>query len=123
MQPNLSTHAKYFFDIRSKTFIIYDKSLITLISRDETRTADLGKQHAITQLAYSPVKNILLFLTHDNHFFAHFINHKTQLLLRKDVKKQAIFAWIYGREGIDFFLAEHSAIRYYKIEEEKKNIK
>lgn len=83
----------------------------------------MGKQHPIVQLSYNPTKNILVFLTHDGHLIAHFVTHKTQLVIKKDFKKESMFGWIIGNPNIDFFIAEHSNIRLFKIDEEKKAFK
>lgn len=83
----MTKFAKYFYDVRSRTLIVYDQTLVYILSKEETRVTDLGKQHAIVQLIYNPIKNILLFTTHDGYLLAHFINHKTQLTLKKDIKK------------------------------------
>lgn len=58
---------------------------------------------------------MLVFMTHDGYLLAHFINHKTQLTLKKDLKKECIFGWIYGRDNIDLFIAEASGVRVMKI--------
>lgn len=66
---------------------------------------------------------MLVFMTHDGLLMAHFITHKTQLTLKKDMKKESIFGWIYGRDNIDLFIAEASGLRIMKVEEEKKSVK
>lgn len=117
IKQKLSKYSKYFYDIRSKTVLIYDNTLIYIISREETRVTDLGKQYAIVQLIYNPYKNILVFITHDGNVVAHFVTQKTQLPIRKDVRKQGIFGWVYGRELLDLFIADCGGVRLYKIDE------
>lgn len=40
-------------------------------------------------MVYNPIphKNILVFQTHDGLLYAHFINYKTQFVIKKDLKK------------------------------------
>lgn len=57
------------------------------MSGEETRVTDLGKQYPIVQLIYNPYKNILVFITHDGHAVAHFVTQKTQLTIKKELKK------------------------------------
>lgn len=58
-------------------------------------------------MVYNPIphKNILVFQTHDGLLYAHFINYKTQFVIKKDLKKESIFGWVFGRNNMDLFIA------------------
>jgi hypothetical protein len=44
--------------------------------------------------------------------------------MKKDVKKAVLFDWIYGVPTIaQFFLADESGVRLYKVDEDKKTFK
>ena len=66
---------------------------------------------------------MLVFLTHDGELYAHFISHKTQLVVKKHIKSEILFDFVYGKEQIDMFIAENSGVKLYKIDDEKKNFR
>lgn len=67
---------------------------------------------------------MVAFLTAEGHLYAHFTASKTQVLIRKDLKKVFILDWVYSAQAtFSFFLAEEGGVRLYRVEEEKKQVK
>jgi len=67
----------------------------------------LGKQYVITDLVYNFEKNIIVFATIDGLLNLHFIHTKTQIIIKKDIKKPILFDWIYDSGGVcNFFIAD-----------------
>jgi hypothetical protein len=61
---------------------------------------NLGKQFLISQLAYHSERDILIFLTAEGQLYAQFLNIKTLIVIKKEVKKPIIFDWVYGVSNI-----------------------
>ena len=75
-------------------------------------------------MVYNPLKNILVFLTSDGYLYGHFISGKTQFVMKKGVKSWILFDWVYeAGSNVDLFLVDHSGVKFFKVEEEKKNFK
>ena len=66
----------------------------------------------------------MLFLTSDGYLYGHFISGKTQFIMKKGIKSWLLFDWVYGLEQyVDLFLIDQTGIKFYKVEEERKNFK
>lgn len=75
-------------------------------------------------MIYNFHKNILVFLTSDGYLYGHFITGKTQFVVKKGIKNWLLFDWVYGlSQHVDLFITDHSGIKFFKVEEEKKNFK
>lgn len=83
VKKKFTESCKYYFIVRNNTTIAYDKGVLYIIHKEYLKIADLGKNHKITDLAYNYEKHIIAFLTADGALIAHFINTKTQILIKK----------------------------------------
>lgn len=109
IKEKLSQFPKFFFSIRENITIVYDKNILYILHKQSTKVVDLGKQYVITDLVYHFEKNILVFLTIDLILHLHFVNSKTQIVIKKDIKKEKpiLFDWIYDSGGVcNFFIAD-----------------
>ena len=64
-----------------------------------------------------------MFLTYDGELYGHFISYKSQILIKKNVKSDILFDWVYRREAVEFFIADYTGVRMLKIDDEKKIFK
>ena len=96
----LSQFSKYFFDSRSNTVLVSERTSVFIVSKEESKITDLGKIYPISQLVYNPFRNIIVFLTFDGELYGHFISYKSQILIKKNVKSDILFDWVYGREAV-----------------------
>lgn len=106
IKKTFSNFSKYFFNVRKNITIVYEKSVVYVIHKDYLKIIDLGKVFIITDLVYNYERNYLLFLTTEGHLFLHFASSKSQVLLKKDIKKLFVMEWVYSaHQTMNFFLA------------------
>lgn len=55
--------------------------------------------------------------------YGHFLTYKTQILIKKGIKKDILFDWVYAMDNIDLFIADGKEIRFMKVDEEKRSLK
>lgn len=71
------------------------------------RNFNLGKQFLISQLAYNLDRDVVVFLTAEGQLCCVFLVTKAMIIIKKDVKKNMIFDWVYGVGAVfQFFTAD-----------------
>ena len=124
IKKRCSEFGKYFFSPRTSTTLLCDKNMLFIVHKEYLKVVDLGRVYAITDLAYHPQRNVVVFLTAEGNLYLHFLQTKTQVNIKKSYKQAHLVEWINGAPlTAHLLVAEEAGLHLYKLDEEKKTMR